>query len=130
MKYIHMCYVWRKRSSLLCIVDMDILKKSKNIICKEKIKIQFFRMQVENAKRVRRGPAVSPFQHCRLLFSQLALAGWERRSQLHLLDKNEKLLRELRNLDTQVCLLCVFSLNVFIFILGYSFNCKLICKFS
>jgi hypothetical protein len=44
----------------------------------------------------------SPFQHCRLLFSQLGLAGWERRSHLHLLSKNEKLLRELRNLDTQV----------------------------
>ncbi|XP_021917093.1 ral GTPase-activating protein subunit alpha-1 isoform X3 [Zootermopsis nevadensis] len=45
----------------------------------------------------------SPFQHCRLLFSQLGLAGWERRSHLHLLSKNEKLLRELRNLDTQRC---------------------------
>nr|CAD7424624.1 unnamed protein product [Timema monikensis] len=45
----------------------------------------------------------SPFQHCRLLFSQMGLAGWERRSQLHLLAKNEKLLRELRNLDTQRC---------------------------
>ncbi|PSN32061.1 Ral GTPase-activating protein subunit alpha-2, partial [Blattella germanica] len=39
----------------------------------------------------------------RLLFSQLGLAGWEHRSQLHLLSKNEKLLRELRNLDTQRC---------------------------
>ncbi|PNF30190.1 Ral GTPase-activating protein subunit alpha-2 [Cryptotermes secundus] len=48
-------------------------------------------------------PSQSPFQHCRLLFSQLGLAGWERRSQLHLLSKNEKLLRELRNLDTQRC---------------------------
>ncbi|XP_063231262.1 LOW QUALITY PROTEIN: ral GTPase-activating protein subunit alpha-1 [Bacillus rossius redtenbacheri] len=48
-------------------------------------------------------PALSPFQHCRLLFSQLGLAGWEHRAQLHLLAKNEKLLRELRNLDTQRC---------------------------
>jgi hypothetical protein len=47
-------------------------------------------------------PSQSLFQHCRLLFSQLGLAGWEHRSQLHLLSKNEKLLRELRNLDTQV----------------------------
>ena len=47
----------------------------------------------------------APFHHCRLLFSQLGLAGWELRSQLHLLSKNEKLLRELRNLDTQVSVL-------------------------
>ncbi|XP_017775856.1 PREDICTED: ral GTPase-activating protein subunit alpha-1 isoform X1 [Nicrophorus vespilloides] len=43
------------------------------------------------------------FQQCRLLFSQLGLAGWERRKQLHLLKKNERLLRELRNLDNQRC---------------------------
>ncbi|XP_019874544.2 probable Rho GTPase-activating protein CG5521 isoform X2 [Aethina tumida] len=43
------------------------------------------------------------FQQCRLLFSQLGLAGWERRRQLHLLNKNERLLRELRNLDMQSC---------------------------
>lgn len=59
-------------------------------------------MQVKCAKRVKCKPPTTSFQHCRLLFSQLGLAGWERRSQLHLLDKNEKLLRELRNLDTQV----------------------------
>ncbi|KAJ9597262.1 hypothetical protein L9F63_011866, partial [Diploptera punctata] len=35
--------------------------------------------------------------------TSLGLAGWELRSQLHLLSKNEKLLRELRNLDTQRC---------------------------
>ncbi|XP_050506318.1 ral GTPase-activating protein subunit alpha-1 isoform X2 [Diabrotica virgifera virgifera] len=43
------------------------------------------------------------FQHCRLFFSQLGLAGWERRQQLHLLNKTERLLRELRNLDNQSC---------------------------
>ncbi|KAG5874291.1 hypothetical protein JTB14_005721 [Gonioctena quinquepunctata] len=43
------------------------------------------------------------FQQCRLLFSQLGLAGWERRQQLHLLSKTERLLRELRNLDNQSC---------------------------
>lgn len=43
----------------------------------------------------------SPFQHCRQLFSQLGLAGWERRSQIQLLVRSERLLRELRNLDTQ-----------------------------
>ena len=43
----------------------------------------------------------APFQHCRQLFSQLGLAGWERRSQIQLLARSERLLRELRNLDTQ-----------------------------
>uniref|UniRef100_A0A8D8VA16 Probable Rho GTPase-activating protein CG5521 n=2 Tax=Cacopsylla melanoneura TaxID=428564 RepID=A0A8D8VA16_9HEMI len=43
------------------------------------------------------------FQFCRLLFSQLGLTSWDHRSQLYLLDKNEKLSREIRNLDTQTC---------------------------
>lgn len=60
------------------------------------------RMCGEKCRRVNSRTPSTPFQHCRLLFSQLGLAGWERRSQLHLLDKSEKLLRELRNLDTQV----------------------------
>lgn len=45
----------------------------------------------------------TPFQFCRLLFSQLGLTSWDHRSQLYLLDKNEKLSREIRNLDTQTC---------------------------
>lgn len=44
-----------------------------------------------------------PFHYCKLLFSQLGLAGWERRKRTHLLIRTEKLLRELRNLDTQRC---------------------------
>ncbi|XP_066993863.2 probable Rho GTPase-activating protein CG5521 isoform X2 [Anabrus simplex] len=60
-------------------------------------------MLAEAASPVAHQPPQSPFQHCRLLFSQLGLAGWEHRTQLHLLAKNEKLLRELRNLDTQRC---------------------------
>ncbi|KRT80608.1 hypothetical protein AMK59_5863, partial [Oryctes borbonicus] len=43
------------------------------------------------------------FQQCRLLFSQLGLTGWEHRKELHLLSKTDRLLRELRNLDTQPC---------------------------
>lgn len=46
-------------------------------------------------------PPPAPFHHCRLLFSHLGLSGWELRKKLHLLAKNEKLLRELRNLDGQ-----------------------------
>ncbi|KAI8046852.1 probable Rho GTPase-activating protein CG5521 isoform X1 [Drosophila gunungcola] len=44
-----------------------------------------------------------PFQYCRLLFSHLGLAGWERRSRTHLLQRSEKLMRELRNVDLQKC---------------------------
>jgi Rap/ran-GAP len=44
-----------------------------------------------------------PFKYCRLLFSQLGLAGWERRRRTHLLNRTDKLLRELRNLDAQKC---------------------------
>ncbi|CAD7084282.1 unnamed protein product [Hermetia illucens] len=44
-----------------------------------------------------------PFQYCRLLFSHLGLAGWERRTRTHLLKRTEKLLRELRNVDIQKC---------------------------
>lgn len=43
------------------------------------------------------------FHYCKLLFSQLGLAGWERRKRTHLLIRTDKLLRELRNLDTQRC---------------------------
>ncbi|KAH8395887.1 hypothetical protein KR215_009342 [Drosophila sulfurigaster] len=45
----------------------------------------------------------TPFQYCRLLFAHLGLAGWERRSRTHLLQRSEKLLRELRNVDLQKC---------------------------
>lgn len=45
----------------------------------------------------------SQFHYCKLLFSQLGLAGWERRKRTHLLTRTDKLLRELRNLDTQRC---------------------------
>ncbi|KAF2363976.1 Rap GTPase activating protein domain [Trinorchestia longiramus] len=45
----------------------------------------------------------SPFQQCRLLFDQLGLAAWEKRTSLHTLKKNDKLLREIKNLDNQKC---------------------------
>lgn len=44
-----------------------------------------------------------PFHYSRLLFSQLGLIGWERRKKTYLLKRNEKLFRELRNLDGQRC---------------------------
>lgn len=42
-----------------------------------------------------------PFHYSKVLFSQLGLAGWERRKRTHLLQRTDKLLRELRNLDMQ-----------------------------
>jgi hypothetical protein len=44
-----------------------------------------------------------PFHFGRLLFNQLGYAGWERRKKTHLLNRTDKLLRELRNLDAQKC---------------------------
>ncbi|GAB0092803.1 Probable Rho GTPase-activating protein CG5521 [Sergentomyia squamirostris] len=43
------------------------------------------------------------FHYCRLLFSHLGLASWEKRQRTTLLARTDKLLRELRNLDTQKC---------------------------
>ncbi|KAK3890821.1 hypothetical protein Pcinc_005247 [Petrolisthes cinctipes] len=45
----------------------------------------------------------SPFQQGRLLFDQLGLASWEKRQSIYTLKKNDKLLRELKNLDNQKC---------------------------
>lgn len=59
------------------------------------------------------------FQKCRLLFSQLGLAGWEKRHQVHLLNKTERLLRELRNLDTQCCRETHKVILFFCFLISY-----------
>nr|XP_020477632.1 ral GTPase-activating protein subunit alpha-1 [Monopterus albus] len=45
----------------------------------------------------------SAFYYCRLLINILGLSSWEKRSNFHLLRKNEKLLRELKNLDSRLC---------------------------
>ncbi|XP_053701668.1 ral GTPase-activating protein subunit alpha-1 isoform X3 [Synchiropus splendidus] len=45
----------------------------------------------------------SAFYYCRLLINILGLNSWEKRTNFHLLRKNEKLLRELRNLDSRQC---------------------------
>lgn len=44
----------------------------------------------------------SAFQLGRLLFDQLGLGSWEKRQSIFTLKKNDKLLRELKNLDNQV----------------------------
>lgn len=47
----------------------------------------------------------APFQYSRMLFSQLGFLSWDKRGQVQLLKKCDKLLRELKNLDNQVFLL-------------------------
>ncbi|XP_050530859.1 ral GTPase-activating protein subunit alpha-1 isoform X4 [Daktulosphaira vitifoliae] len=46
---------------------------------------------------------VSPFQNGRALFSELGFSSWDQRHQVYQLERNEKLLRELRVLDAQCC---------------------------
>uniref|UniRef100_A0A672TP07 Ral GTPase activating protein catalytic subunit alpha 1 n=1 Tax=Strigops habroptila TaxID=2489341 RepID=A0A672TP07_STRHB len=45
----------------------------------------------------------SAFYYCRLLLSILGMNSWDKRRSFNLLKKNEKLLRELRNLDSRQC---------------------------
>ncbi|KFO90124.1 Ral GTPase-activating protein subunit alpha-2, partial [Buceros rhinoceros silvestris] len=47
-------------------------------------------------------PAAS-FYFCRLLLDDLGMNSWDRRKSFHLLKKNSKLLRELKNLDSRQC---------------------------
>lgn len=44
----------------------------------------------------------SPFQNGRALFSELGFTSWDQRQQIFQLERNEKVLRELRVLDAQV----------------------------
>ncbi|XP_059976074.1 ral GTPase-activating protein subunit alpha-2 isoform X2 [Mesoplodon densirostris] len=43
------------------------------------------------------------FYFCRLLLDDLGMNSWDRRKNFHLLKKNSKLLRELKNLDSRQC---------------------------
>lgn len=43
------------------------------------------------------------FYFCRLLLDELGMNSWDRRKNFHLLKKNSKLLRELKNLDSRQC---------------------------
>ncbi|XP_073994212.1 probable Rho GTPase-activating protein CG5521 isoform X1 [Rhodnius prolixus] len=60
-------------------------------------------IEVEHREQIGVKNDLSPFQYCRLLFSQFGMHGWDMRSQLYLVDKSDKLLREIRNLDSQRC---------------------------
>ncbi|KAG1973126.1 ral GTPase-activating protein subunit alpha-1 [Pimephales promelas] len=45
----------------------------------------------------------SAFYYCKLFLNILGMNSWEKRNSFHLLKKNEKLLRELKNLDSRQC---------------------------
>ncbi|XP_022083005.1 ral GTPase-activating protein subunit alpha-1-like isoform X2 [Acanthaster planci] len=45
----------------------------------------------------------SPFNMCRQLLDQLGVMTWDRRSQINVVKKNDRLLRELKNLDSRQC---------------------------
>ncbi|XP_072361742.1 ral GTPase-activating protein subunit alpha-2 isoform X3 [Scyliorhinus torazame] len=45
----------------------------------------------------------APFYYCRLFLNDMGMNSWERRNSFHLLKKNSKLLRELKNLDSRQC---------------------------
>uniref|UniRef100_A0AAQ4NRP2 Ral GTPase activating protein catalytic subunit alpha 2 n=1 Tax=Gasterosteus aculeatus aculeatus TaxID=481459 RepID=A0AAQ4NRP2_GASAC len=45
----------------------------------------------------------APFYFCRLLLNDLGMNSWDRRKSFHLLKKNSKVLRELKNLDSRQC---------------------------
>jgi hypothetical protein len=52
--------------------------------------------------------SVSSFMLSRRFFSQLGLTGWDKRDTIDILNKDEKLLRELKHLDSQVHLFISF----------------------
>ncbi|XP_008107296.1 ral GTPase-activating protein subunit alpha-2 isoform X3 [Anolis carolinensis] len=45
----------------------------------------------------------APFHLCKLLLNDLGMNSWDKRKSFHLLKKNSKLLRELKNLDSRQC---------------------------
>ncbi|XP_038071739.1 ral GTPase-activating protein subunit alpha-1-like [Patiria miniata] len=45
----------------------------------------------------------SPFHMCRQLLDQLGVMTWDKRSQVNVVKKNDRLLRELKNLDSRQC---------------------------
>lgn len=49
------------------------------------------------------GKGESNYRYSRLLFSHLGFSGWEYRKKTHLLNRTEKLVREIKNLDMQKC---------------------------
>ncbi|XP_053102322.1 ral GTPase-activating protein subunit alpha-2 isoform X2 [Hemicordylus capensis] len=60
-------------------------------------------IKVESQKPPRPAQPQAPFHLCRLLLNDLGMNSWDKRKSFHLLKKNSKLLRELKNLDSRQC---------------------------
>ncbi|XP_033860055.3 ral GTPase-activating protein subunit alpha-2-like isoform X3 [Acipenser ruthenus] len=60
-------------------------------------------MKVDSQKEPAPQEPKAPFYFCRLLLNDLGMNSWDRRKSFHLLKKNSKLLRELKNLDSRQC---------------------------
>ncbi|XP_058881863.1 ral GTPase-activating protein subunit alpha-2-like isoform X3 [Acipenser ruthenus] len=60
-------------------------------------------MKVGSQKEPAPQESKAPFYFCRLLLNDLGMNSWDRRKSFHLLKKNSKLLRELKNLDSRQC---------------------------
>uniref|UniRef100_G3WCI8 Ral GTPase activating protein catalytic subunit alpha 2 n=1 Tax=Sarcophilus harrisii TaxID=9305 RepID=G3WCI8_SARHA len=60
-------------------------------------------MKVPNQEQPVPSEPQGPFYFCRLLLNDLGMNSWDRRKNFHLLKKNSKLLRELKNLDSRQC---------------------------
>uniref|UniRef100_A0A8C2TZX9 Ral GTPase activating protein catalytic subunit alpha 2 n=1 Tax=Coturnix japonica TaxID=93934 RepID=A0A8C2TZX9_COTJA len=62
-----------------------------------------FNMKVAHQEEPRPAEPQASFYFCRLLLNDLGMNSWDRRKSFHLLKKNSKLLRELKNLDSRQC---------------------------
>ncbi|KAF1449174.1 Ral GTPase-activating protein subunit alpha-2, partial [Pygoscelis papua] len=62
-----------------------------------------FSMKVAHQEEPRPAEPQASFYFCRLLLNDLGMNSWDRRKSFHLLKKNSKLLRELKNLDSRQC---------------------------
>uniref|UniRef100_A0A663MU89 Ral GTPase activating protein catalytic alpha subunit 2 n=1 Tax=Athene cunicularia TaxID=194338 RepID=A0A663MU89_ATHCN len=62
-----------------------------------------FNMKVARQEEPRPAEPQASFYFCRLLLNDLGMNSWDRRKSFHLLKKNSKLLRELKNLDSRQC---------------------------
>ncbi|XP_060109652.1 ral GTPase-activating protein subunit alpha-2 isoform X2 [Heteronotia binoei] len=61
------------------------------------------RMKVESQAAPLPTQSQAPFHFCRLLLNDLGMNSWDKRKSFHILKKNSKLLRELKNLDSRQC---------------------------
>ncbi|XP_067389000.1 ral GTPase-activating protein subunit alpha-2 isoform X4 [Emydura macquarii macquarii] len=60
-------------------------------------------MKVASQEEPNSADPQAPFYFCRLLLNDLGMNSWDKRKNFHLLKKNSKLLRELKNLDSRQC---------------------------